>query len=190
MTVGEGKHENVCLFVKGMNIMEEMYVQLRGLNESIYCEKLFYMMYVQGIFMDNKDTIEGSFHHKKREDTDRNHSLGEADIFTTVLYAMDGTLSAKLDGVIKENGEYIPVEDKNSKIPEKEYECILWGIKIKTQIWVNDFPQIVGQMYLLRKNNYPCTKGRVYYRGSNKMIELEYKTEFAGNKKAVSRTPR
>lgn len=158
--------------------MENIYIQLRALNEVIYCKKLFYMMYGKGLFEESADTIEGSIHHRKREDTNKNDKLDGMNIYSFILYGYEGKLSAKLDGVIKEDDNYIPIEDKNSKMPESEYESTLWGVNVTTRIWINDFSQIVGQMYLLRKNNYNCNKGRVYYRGSNTMLEVEWKDEY------------
>lgn len=158
--------------------MEDSCIQLRALNEVIYCKKLFYMMYGKGLFEESADTVEGSFHHKKRENTNKNDNLDGMNIYSFILYGYEGKLSAKLDGVIKEDDNYIPIEDKNSKMSESVYECILWGVNVTTRIWINDFSQIVGQMYLLRKNNYNCNKGRVYYRGSNAMLEVEWKDEY------------
>lgn len=149
-------------------------IQLRGLNEIVFCEKLFHLMYAQGIFYDNADTLTGTLNHKMRENNSRKHFIEGADIFSTTLYAMDGHLSGKLDGVIVENGEYIPIEDKNSKKPSMPFKTTLWGVDIISDVWINDFPQIVGQIYLLRHNGYYCNHGKVYYRGSNLMIDVPY----------------
>lgn len=158
--------------------MDEICIQLRGLNEIVYCEKLFYLMYGKGLFEANADTIDGKTAHNKREKNGKNDKLEDVNIYSFILYGYDGKLSAKLDGVLKEGDYYIPIEDKNSKMPEHEYECKLWGHTVKTNIWINDFPQIVGQMYLLNKNNYKCNKGKVFYRGSNSMIEIKWEKDY------------
>lgn len=158
--------------------MGESYIPLRALNEVIYCEKLFYIMYGKGVFEESADTVEGTNHHKKRENTNRNNKVDNMNVYSLILYGYEGKLSAKLDGVIKEADHYIPIEDKNSKIPESEYDSTLWGFNVSTKIWINDFAQIVGQMYLLRYNNFSCNKGRVYYRGSNTILEVEWKDEY------------
>jgi len=165
----------MLFYERGIKMEDEYTVQVRGLNESVYCERLFYIMYAQGIFEHNADTITGKMNHSIREKTTRDNELDGENIFSLVLYAMGGTLSGKLDKVLKNGDEYIPIEDKNSKKPSAPVSFDLWGNKVISEVWANDFPQIVAQMYLLRKNGYCCKKGRIYYRGSNKMIEVKYK---------------
>lgn len=159
--------------------MENEYsIQLRSLNEICYCERLFHLMYVQRLFDNNADTIIGKMHHDIREKTTGKGLLDGYDLFAMTLYAMDGKLSGRLDGVIREGEYYVPIEDKNSKEPSVISHTNLWGVEVETSVWINDFPQIVGQMYLLRKNGYSCNRGRVYYRGSNKMIDVLYQPQY------------
>ncbi len=37
--------------------MEKTVIQLRGLNEVVYCKKLYHLMYAQGIFYSSADTL-------------------------------------------------------------------------------------------------------------------------------------
>lgn len=55
--------------------MEDYSINLRGLNEVVFCPKLYHLMYVQGIFNNNEDTLSGSLNHKIREKSSRNDKL-------------------------------------------------------------------------------------------------------------------
>lgn len=158
--------------------MEKYEIQLRGLNEFLFCERLFHLEYAEGIFEENAETITGNMHHSKREKISGNNKIENVNVFEMILYAMDGVLSGKLDGIIEIGEEYVPIEDKNSKRPDKEFNVILGGIAVKSEAWINDFIQVVGEMYLLRKNGYKCNRGRIYYRGSNNMVDIEYQVEY------------
>ena len=89
---------------------EEYAIQLRGLTEAVFCERLFYIMYSQGIFEHNADTIMGKMHHNIRENVGRNNHIEGQNLASCVLYAMDGRLSGKLDGVQQVGTEYIPIQ--------------------------------------------------------------------------------
>lgn len=158
--------------------MENIVIQLRELNEYVYCRKLAHLMYVQGLFEENADTLTGSHSHEKREEEGKNTSLEGVKLNTMTLYGYDGRLCGKLDNIYSENGEYVPVEDINSKMPESNLQQKLCGIEMETGAWLNDVPQLLGQMYLLRQNGYPCSRGKIYYRGSNKMVEIPYQKEY------------
>jgi hypothetical protein len=41
------------------------YLPARMINEFVYCPRLFYYEYVEGVFVDNADTIRGSQGHKR-----------------------------------------------------------------------------------------------------------------------------
>src|SRR6516162_11897974 len=43
------------------------YLPARMLNEYVYCPRLFYYEWVEGVFVDNRETVEGSFRHQKLE---------------------------------------------------------------------------------------------------------------------------
>ena len=41
------------------------YLPARMVNEFVYCPRLFLYEWVEGLFRESKDTLEGSFQHKR-----------------------------------------------------------------------------------------------------------------------------
>src|SRR3989441_1667263 len=41
------------------------YLPARMVNEFVYCPRLFFYEWVEGLFRESKDTFEGSFQHKR-----------------------------------------------------------------------------------------------------------------------------
>lgn len=158
--------------------MEEVYVQIRELNEMVFCERLHHLMYVQGLFENNADTLEGSFQHQLREGTEQNNLLDGVKLSSLVLYALEGKLGGKIDGICEENGEYIPIEDKHSKKPGHTGKYKLGNYEVETEVWINDFAQLIGEVFVLRANGYATTYGKIYYRGSNELVKVEYLPEY------------
>ena len=47
------------------NSEDRYLIPARGLNEYVYCPRLFHLMYVQGLFSDSVETLEGRYAHRK-----------------------------------------------------------------------------------------------------------------------------
>lgn len=109
---------------------------LRALNEYVYCPRLFHLEYVQGEFVENADTLEGSAQHeraesRRRKDGGRSSQLvsDEGHVGTTMewptlsrsLQLSDDALGmvGKLDAVEEEGNHFAPVESKHSACPEE-----------------------------------------------------------------------
>ena len=43
------------------------YLPARMVNEFVYCPRLFFYEWVEGVFQESADTIEGAAQHKKRD---------------------------------------------------------------------------------------------------------------------------
>lgn len=63
---------------------EDYTIQLRGLNEAAFCERLFHLMYAQGLFEENADTVTGKMHHDIREKSSRNKDLEGQEVFLNI----------------------------------------------------------------------------------------------------------
>ena len=50
-----------------MSLVEELpdYLPARMLNEYVYCPRLFYYEWVEGVFAHNQETVEGALRHAK-----------------------------------------------------------------------------------------------------------------------------
>ena len=152
-------------------------IELRALNELVYCERLYYLMYVQRLFETSVDTLEGKKKHEKRKENSPKNLLEGAEISNTTLYSKCGKLCGRVDSIKSEDEQYIPIEDKNGKVPEYPLEKTLFDVELpKINVWDNDLAQIAGQMYLLRSNGHECNLGKVYYRASNRLVDVTYES--------------
>lgn len=109
---------------------EDLYLTpVRGLNEFVYCPRLFHLMYVQGLFEESLDTLEGQIAHQKRLQRGK-ASAGLDEKSEDILpwktdLVRELTLSSerlgivgKFDVLLFESGEAVPVEVKHGPAPE------------------------------------------------------------------------
>lgn len=159
-------------------------LQARALNEFVYCPRLFYYEYVEGIFVHNADTLAGAAVHqrvdngkgalprpRKSRDSCPEPQEGEhSDSFQEIhsrsvsLFSERLGVTAKLDLVESDaSGNVSPVEYKKGA-PKRSDEGL--------DIWPADRIQLGLQMILLQENGYPCSEGILYYRESRQRVTL------------------
>ncbi|MEX2172197.1 MAG: CRISPR-associated endonuclease Cas1 [Pirellulales bacterium] len=139
------------------------YLPARMLNEFVYCPRLFYYMWVEGVFAHNRETVEGALRHAKMDDRqDALVPAAELDPEETI-HSRSVTLSsdthqliAKLDLIEAAGGIVTPVDYKRGK-PRKNDET---G---ELEVWDTDRMQIAAQGLVLRDNGYTCDEGVIYY---------------------------
>lgn len=162
-------------------------VPLRGLNEYVYCPRLFHLMYVQGLFEESVDTVEGRLLHQKRlaKTKARKHSAPEEEPGTPwpenvvrelTLASEELGITGKCDVLLQSSGETIPVEVKHGAPPDGTIPFRLGNWELGSNIWPNDQIQLAGQIALLNSAGYPCSRGRLYYRTTRTLLDLEVDT--------------
>ncbi|EQD66190.1 CRISPR-associated Cas1/Cas4 family protein, partial [mine drainage metagenome] len=153
------------------------FLPVRMLNEFVYCNRLFYLEYVQGDFQDSADTIEGRSKHRNVDKDTGNlppSSEHEAESeIETKIHAKSVMLSgekcgliARLDLIEGIGNDVIPVEYKKGSPPETV-----------DHVWPSDKVQVCAQAIILRENGYKCENGVVYYFGSKQRIVVEITDE-------------
>ena len=153
---------------------------IRMVNEFVYCPRLFYYEFVEGVFVHNADTLRGKAQHRRQDagkgalqraaEEDgaeilhsRSVQLGSAELGVTgKLDLVKGEADA--DGKVL----YSPVEYKKGAPREGDD-----GI----EIWPADRVQLGLQMLLLRENGYPCEEGLLYYRETRQRVPLRLDAE-------------
>ncbi len=95
------------------------YLPARMLNEFVYCPRLFYYEWVEGVFVHNRETVEGSLRHQNLDRKEDELPDPEAIADGRVIHSRSITLAsethrliAKLDLVESENGRVSPVDYK------------------------------------------------------------------------------
>jgi CRISPR-associated protein Cas1 len=150
--------------VSTMNDVETPeYLPARMLNEFVYCPRLFYYMWVEGVFVHNRETVEGSLRHAKLDDHE-DGLLPAAELTPEdTLHSRSVELSsdahgliAKMDLIEVAAGTVTPVDYKRGA-PRKN------GGTGQLEAWDTDRVQLAVQAIILREHGYTCTEGVIYY---------------------------
>jgi len=155
------------------------YIPVRMLNEIQYCERLFHIMHVQGLFEENEDTVEGSAQHRRAEKRRRKGEMAPEEWWGTAplsLHLGDDQLRivGKLDTVTLEEDQWSPVEAKHSSAPDARQSFWFEQYELSGAAWPNDQIQLCAQGLLLRANGYRSDYGFLYYRGNKKKVKVEF----------------
>lgn len=144
------------------------YLPARMLNEFAYCPRLFFYEWVEGLFQESSDTIEGAVQHAKMDA--KTSALPAADSFPETIHARSITLSserlrviAKMDLVEAQGTAVTPVDYKHGH-PKTGDEGL--------ELWPSDRAQMVVQGIVLRENGYRCDEGIVYYRKTGQRVRV------------------
>ncbi|MDX2082089.1 MAG: CRISPR-associated endonuclease Cas1 [Terrimicrobiaceae bacterium] len=166
----------------------------RMLNEYVYCPRLFYYEHVDGIFVENADTVRGAALHKRVDsgsgalrppdldpeaprkpdaDPETIHatsvSMGSERLGVTAkLDLVESIPETSTDAPASTSVAVTPVDYKAGSPRENEN-----GI----ELWPADRMQLGLQILILRDNGYSCDRGVIYYRGTKQRVLLEMTPE-------------
>ena len=152
------------------------YLPARMLNEFVYCPRLFFYEWVDGVFAESGDTVEGSLRHEKIRG--RAEALAPADDANgdaagggEKIHARSVTLSserlrliATLDLVEGEGTIVTPIDYKRGAPRD--------GGEEGPQAWPADRVQVCVQALLLRDNGYTCDEAIVYYDATKQRVRI------------------
>jgi CRISPR-associated protein Cas1 len=144
------------------------YLPARMVNEYVYCPRLFFYEWVEGVFRESSDTLEGSAQHKRVDKEGGDLPAAEdapEDMKTQAitLASERWRVIAKMDVVQIEDGYACPIDYKRGRPAESGDGPAMWPA---------DRVQIVLQALILRESGYRCNEGMVYYRGTNQRVRL------------------
>ena len=148
------------------------YLPARMLNEFVYCPRLFYYEWVEGVFAHNTETVEGALRHAKLDgrcdalvppeelaDDDRFHSR------SVQLASETHRLIATIDLVEADGGRATPVDYKRGA-PRQNHQTE------QIEAWDPDRVQLAVQALVLRDNGYTCDEGVLYYVATKQRIRV------------------
>lgn len=96
-------------------------VPVRALNQVSYCQRLYYLEYVEGLMPINKFVADGTFQHRRVTDPDlENRPRKDGDSVQTRIVSLSSEwlgISGKLDVMEEKDGQAYPVEFKRSAAP-------------------------------------------------------------------------
>ncbi|MGE3277892.1 MAG: CRISPR-associated endonuclease Cas1 [Vicinamibacterales bacterium] len=145
------------------------YLPARMLNEFVYCPRLFFYEWVDGVFRHSSDTVDGAQKHERADGRDDDlppHEELEGVTFKARAVTLSSEplkLIAKLDLVEAEGGRTTPVDYKRGspRVTEGGPEA-----------WPADIVQIGAQALVLRHNGYTCDEGLLYYYETRQRVRV------------------
>ncbi len=103
----------------------------RMLNEFAYCPRLFYLEHVEGLFAENRFTIEGAIRHKRVDQREDDLPPPADTAITQTIHARSVTLSSEKLGIlakmdlIETNGQLATPVDYKRGSPKKNEDGTL-----------------------------------------------------------------
>jgi CRISPR-associated protein Cas1 len=145
------------------------YMPARMVNEFVYCPRLFFYEWVEGLFQESADTVEGKLQHKRVDKGGKPlpapEQLAEETLETRAVTLSSDRLRviAKMDLLEVEGGSVTPVDYKHGK----PYE-----VDGALQIWPADRAQLAVQAIVLRENGYRVEEGVIFYSASRQRVRV------------------
>ncbi len=141
----------------------------RMLNEFVYCPRLFFYEWVEGIFRHNADTVDGAQKHekgdRKEDDLPAPEDLEDVTFKARgIMLSSDALgLIAKLDLIEGAAGAVTPVDYKRGRPRDTEDG---------PEAWPADIAQIAAQVIVLRDNGYTCDDGLLFYYETRQRVRV------------------
>jgi CRISPR-associated protein Cas1 len=163
--------ENLVHHLK-LNLPDQL--PARMLNEFVYCPRLFFYEWVEGVFENNPDTLDGQAKHS-RVDAGPTAMPEAEDIEGEIIHSRSVTLTsdrvgltAKLDLIESDGSGTVhnsvrPVDYKRGKPREVD------GVPAP---WPSDRIQVAAQALVLRDNGYTCDEGVLYYASARQRVRI------------------
>lgn len=151
---------------------ETQYLPARMINEVTYCPRLFYYEHVEGVFVENRETVEGSIGHTRVDEKEDALPAPEELLedegkvrsrSVTLASDVHGVL-AKIDLVEATGGQVIPVDYKRGKPMVADDGSL--------QAWDAERVQMGVQALVLRDNGYQCDEVIVYYAKTKQRVRV------------------
>jgi CRISPR-associated protein Cas1 len=155
------------------------YLPARMVNEFVYCPRLFFYEWVEGVFRESVDTVEGQFEHKrvdapgargKGSELAKPEEIGGERIESrsVTLSSEKHKVIAKIDLVEGVDGVVTPVDYKHGR-PRQTDEGL--------ELWPADRVQLAVQGLVLRENGYRCEEGVGYYAQTKQRVRVKFDDE-------------
>jgi len=147
------------------------YLPARMVNEFVYCPRLFYYEWVDGVFRESVDTVEGKIQHQRVDKRTTNMPAPELAA-AEQIHSRSVTLSsdrlrviAKIDLVEGSEGVVTPVDYKHGR-PREGSDG--------PELWPADRAQLAIQGLVLREAGYQCKEGIAYYNRTKQRVRVPF----------------
>jgi CRISP-associated protein Cas1 len=146
------------------------YLPARMINEFVYCKRLFHLEWVEGLFVDSVDTIEGRLQHRNVDKPSAPMPMAdqaegvELKSRSLTLSSEKYKVIARLDLAELKDGAVCPVDYKHGS---PQIDC-----NEQLQMWPADRMQVMIQALLLREAGYECNEAFIFYQGTRQRVRL------------------
>lgn len=144
------------------------YLPARMLNAFVYCPRLFFYEWVEGLFAHSADTLDGAHRHARHDD--REDALPPPGVDVERIHARSVMLSsdthgliAKLDLVEGEGTTATPVDYKRGAPKDGEQG---------PEAWPSDCVQLCVQAIVLREHGFNVSEGIAYYYETKQRVRV------------------
>jgi len=145
------------------------YLPARMLNEYVYCPRLFFYEWVEGVFAHSADTVEGALRHETLGE--KSDALPPPDGGSDErIHARSVTLSsdkhgltAVIDLVEGQGGRVSPVDYKHGAPRQSDGA---------PEAWATDRVQVCVQALILREHGYRVDEAIVYYNQTKQRVRV------------------
>jgi len=149
------------------------YLPARMVNEYCYCPRLFFYEWVDGVFLESADTVEGAYEHR-RVDREGQPMAAPDEVEGTwktrsiTLSSERHRLIARMDLLEGDGRKVTPVDYKHGR-PRQTSDGV--------EAWPADRVQLAVQAVILRENGYECEEGLVFYQQTRQRVRIAMSEE-------------
>src|SRR5437762_176673 len=160
-------------------------IPVRALNQVTYCQRLYYLQYVDCVMVNNEHVQGGLFDHRRVDSPElANKTRKDGDTASSRGIALSSEtlgVSGVLDVIEERGGEQYPVETKHGSAPRDDDG--------KPTTWDNDAVQLCAQAMLLEEHTgKPVARGFQFYAGTRERVEVAFTDELrARTREAITR---
>jgi CRISPR-associated protein Cas1 len=186
---------------------EPQQIPARMLNEFVYCQRLFYYEFVEGVFVESVDTLRGEAIHKrvdsgngalpaakkKAKKTTQDEPAATVDATAKEAEAQTAEPETIHSRSVQMGSERLGVVAKMDLVESKtEKEDLFTALEVcpvdykagapkegeeANELWDTDKMQLGLQALILRDNGYTCNEGVIYYRATKQRVRLSITPE-------------
>jgi len=144
------------------------YLPARMVNEYCYCPRLFFYEWVDGIFLESADTVEGAIEHWRVDREQQalaapEQAEGTWKTRSVTLSSERHRLIARMDLLEGDGRKVTPVDYKHGR-PRQTPDGV--------EAWPADRVQLAVQAVILRENGYECEEGLVFYQQTRQRVRI------------------
>src|SRR3984957_16576023 len=181
---------------------EPQLIPARMLNEFVYCQRLFYYEFVEGVFVESVDTLRGDAIHKrvdsgngalpapkkKAKKPTQDEPAATVEAPTKESEPQNAAPEIIHSRSVQMGSERLGVVAKMDLVESKtEKEDLFTALEVcpvdykagapkegeeANELWDTDKMQLGLQALILRDNGYTCNEGVIYYRATKQRVRL------------------